>query len=234
MLGPHSSAHLGVREEDTVHGEAGAVADHHRRLLDLAAKLQRVQHHLRRIWTVKFCRQLHSRASGCGCVRGLTGALCVQASRMSSPQPRALACTPTCCPVLVRFSCLLQNQLLLYSVCICEPVDEDIRAALKRPVAKNGQSAYLLGGLSGAHDLQQWHHVRGREEVGADDAIGGARVLANQADVDGAGVAAQDGVRAARLLQVGKDALLQGDVLPIVSCCSEFGIDCTSHMQNRQ
>mmetsp|Transcript_5505 Transcript_5505/g.13638 ORF Transcript_5505/g.13638 Transcript_5505/m.13638 type:complete len:698 (+) Transcript_5505:463-2556(+) len=71
----------------------------------------------------------------------------------------------------------------------------------------------LLAGALGAHNLQQRHDVRGREEVRAQDAVLRGRLGAHQVDVNGGRVGGQDAVGAARLLQVRKDALLERDVL---------------------
>ena len=76
-------------------------------------------------------------------------------------------------------------------------------------------AAHLLARRLGAHDLEQRHHVRRREEVRADDTrLGGGRELgADEVDVDRRRVGREDAVGAAGLLQVGKDALLEADVL---------------------
>ena len=80
---------------------------------------------------------------------------------------------------------------------------------LRHPLHPN----YLLAGVVGPDNLQQWHHVCRTEEVGTDNAGGRASLGPNQVDVDGRGVGGEDAIGAAFALEVGEDALLEGDVL---------------------
>ncbi len=54
------------------------------------------------------------------------------------------------------------------------------------------------GGLVGAHHFEQRHHVRGREEVQADDVLGPPRRRRDRADVERRGVRREHGARLSR------------------------------------
>mmetsp|Transcript_59603 Transcript_59603/g.189664 ORF Transcript_59603/g.189664 Transcript_59603/m.189664 type:complete len:664 (+) Transcript_59603:14-2005(+) len=72
---------------------------------------------------------------------------------------------------------------------------------------------HLRGGLGRADDLEQRHDVRGGEEVRAHDAGGISHLARADVDVDGGGVRGEDAVRAASVLEVLEDPLLERDVL---------------------
>jgi hypothetical protein len=192
----------------------------------------------------------------------------VRAPQAANPAGRAP--TPACCAAA------------LCAGCPPHPASQPPPPRLLVPFGRPRPRPHLLAGAAGAHDLQQRHDVGGAEEVGAHDAVLGARLGAHllgwrgwggvglggcswgfgtvraglatvttretqgqkrdqkrgrsavkravkravksavdarsnptphQVDVDGGGVGGEDGVGAARRLEVGKDALLQGDVL---------------------
>ena len=61
----------------------------------------------------------------------------------------------------------------------------------------------------GADHLDQWDLVRRVRKVGADDALAVLRFVGNLGDADHRGVAAQDGLRWAEAVLIGKELLLE-------------------------
>ncbi|KAG1648183.1 hypothetical protein GQR58_030034 [Nymphon striatum] len=76
----------------------------------------------------------------------------------------------------------------------------------------------LLGRGVAAHDLHQFHHVGGGEEVHADDTLGARGCRGDLVDVQRRGVAGQHGAGLTDGVQLGEDGLLQIHVL-------EHGLD---------
>src|SRR5207249_3259306 len=67
---------------------------------------------------------------------------------------------------------------------------------------------YVLAGLAAAHDLQQLHHVRRAEEMGADHVGGTAGEGGNPVQVEGRGIAGEDRAFLHHLVELSEDALL--------------------------